>query len=85
MESMILFIENLRAFILNDSEQAQRYGTFLDSLGYGATGCSHSEGREDRITENDEMLFKRVAEVLEQFLKTEGRLAGGEGDKPDKH
>jgi hypothetical protein len=90
MENMILFIENLRAFILNDPEQSQLYGRFLESLGYGAMGSSHLEGSDESISEKDLMLFHRVADVLQQFLTKEGRrvekdeerLSGMAGDSP---
>jgi hypothetical protein len=80
MENLILFIEKLRAFILDDAEQGECYGRFLDSLGYGAMGCSHREGSIVMMTDGDLELFDRVANVLRQFLEKEGRpLPEGDG------
>jgi hypothetical protein len=50
LEGMIAFVERLRAFILEDSSQAGRYDEFIRSLGYGARGCSHCDGRDDAIS-----------------------------------
>jgi hypothetical protein len=73
LEGMIAFVERLRAFILEDSSQAGRYDEFIRSLGYGARGCSHCDGRDDAISDDDQRLFERVSEVLRQFLEKEGR------------
>jgi len=78
MEGMIIFIEDLRAFILNRPEQANPYDQFLDSLGYEATGCSHRDGSTDMLTDDDVMLFKRVADVLKQFLTKHERKTEAE-------
>ena len=80
MESMIIFIEELRAFILNDPEQATLYGQFVESLGYGATGCSHREGSVEMLSDDDLMLFSRVADVLRQFLTSQGRRTRTRGE-----
>jgi len=76
MESMIIFMEDLRAFILDDREQAQLYGRFLDSHGYGSTGCSHLDGSDRTLSNEDVMLFERVANVLRQFLASAARSQG---------
>ncbi len=73
MENTIQFIENLRAFILNDPQQSQLYNEYLLSLGYGARGCSHVEGVDDHRSKHDLVLLDKVTEVLRQFLKKEGR------------
>jgi hypothetical protein len=85
METMISFIEELRAFILeparqnpfvlNDPKQRNQFDDYMTSLGYGSMGISHVEGTVKRITSEELALFDKVVDVLKRFLEKEGRLA----------
>ena len=84
MEGQIAFIERLRAFVLNDPKQSGEYDRFLLSLGYGARGVAYTADSPRRISDNDRVAFQRVASVLEQFLRSEGRIGAGKGDRAGK-
>lgn len=74
MGCMIVFIEDLRAFVLNEDEQENRFISFEKSLGYGAMGCSHADGTVVRISDEEMCMFRNVANVLKLFLVQQGRL-----------
>lgn len=73
LEGIVFFVEDLRAYILEDPEQAERYTTFLHSLGFGVTGCSHVPGTPETRTDEDLALFDKVADVLKRFLMSQHR------------
>jgi hypothetical protein len=74
MEDKISFIEDLRAFLLDDPEQAERFKDFTVVLGYEARGCSSDGNPHGFQSAEESALFARVAMVLECFLSREGRL-----------
>jgi len=80
MEGQIGFIERLRAFILNDPKQWKQYNRFILSLGYGSRGVAYTPDSPSRISDNDRVVFQRVASVLEQFLRNEGRTGAIPGE-----
>lgn len=77
LEDIVLILERLRGFILEDSAAGDAFNNFTESLGFGSVSVCHELGVPEYQREEDLVGFQKVASVLHQFLESRSRLCGG--------
>jgi hypothetical protein len=74
-EDIIIVLEHLRAFILEDDLQASGYSNFTANLGFGTRHISYYvAGSDPALLQDETALFAYVADIFRKFLVSENRL-----------
>jgi hypothetical protein len=82
-EDIIVVLEYLRAFILEDELQSSGYSNFTANLGFGTRHISYYVAKNDpALLQDKTALFAYVADILRKFLLSENRFR--EEDKGQK-
>jgi hypothetical protein len=73
LEDTICLLQMVRGVILERNFEHSDYFLFLAEFGYGSGGAAY-DAKHHRRDISDEDLIKRIAELLAEFLKREGRF-----------